>query len=159
MVGHLDYFQFSTMINNIAMTIPMDKSLRIALFISLGSIPKAQSFLRLSIVFPNCLLERLYLFTSHQQCLRRPISPHLCSHLVLRNTILYLFNPGSNFWLKKLETAIYGEDSRLRIALSLFQQSPKGCGFLDLAEDPSLQISLPLSLVRKSLLGGRKQTG
>lgn len=103
MVGHWDYFQFSTMINNIAMTIPMDKSLRIALFISLGSIPKAQSFLRLSIVFPNCPPERLYLFTSHQQCLRRPISPHHCSHPVLQNTIFCTFltlaaTSGSRNW-------------------------------------------------------------
>lgn len=77
------------------MTIPMDKSLSIVLFIFFGSISRVQSFLRLLIVFPNCPPERLYLFTLPPAGSRRAHFPtSLLTSSFIKYYILYLFNPG-----------------------------------------------------------------
>lgn len=148
------------------------QSLRMALFISSKSSPRARSCLRLSIVFPNCPPEHLYLFTLPTAGSKRARFPtSLLTSGLIKHYILYLLNPGSELfflfllsWRQQFLAQGTGNSSlwgRLQIGNCCsfpLQWSPKGYGFLGLAEDPSLQITLPLFWVRKTSLGGKKPT-
>ena len=150
--GHLDYFQFSTIINNSATTVPMDKSLCVVLFIALGSIPRVRSLSRRLIILPNCPPERLYLFMLPPAASKRAHFPRsLLTSGLIKHYILSLFNPGSELffllllsWRQRFLAQGTGNISlwgRLQVRncyLSRLQQNHKS--FLGLAEDPSLQI-------------------
>ena len=151
-IGHLDYFQFSTIINNSATTLPTDKSFRVVLFIALGSIPRVRSLLRRLIVLPNCPPERLYLFMLLPAASKKAHFPtSLLTSGLIKHYILSLFNPGSELffllllsWRQRFlaqgtgNTSLWGRLWVRNCYLSQLQQNHKS--FLGLAEDPCLQI-------------------
>ena len=88
--GHLSCFHFSAIMNSVAIKIPVQVFMGTYVFISLRYIlssgvsgSSASSMIN---ILRNCqaaFQSNCTILYSHQQCMRVPISPHLCQHLLL----------------------------------------------------------------------------